>query len=132
MNLPMNINELIGYILVGIASLTLVVVVILMVVQCARNCRSVRSLQRNFMQRANELRINKMLETLGMTTRSYVRKALCSQVKIQLNRCESCTETTKCDAALKQGEVQKATDFCPNYDDLVQLSPQRKNFACTN
>ena len=129
MNLPMNINDLIGYILVVLGSSTLVVVVFLMVVQCAQNCMSLRTLQRNFMKRANELRIKKMLETLGMSTRSYVRKALCSQVAVQLNRCESCTETTKCDAALKKGDVQKATDFCPNFDDLVRLSPQPKNFA---
>ncbi len=124
----MNINESIGYILVELASLALVVVVYLMVVLCAQNCRFLRSHQRNFMIRANELRIKKMLETLGMTTRGYVRKALCSQVAIQLNRCESCPETTKCDAALKKGDVQKARDFCPNFVDLVRLSPQRKKY----
>ena len=122
----MNINELIGYALVSLVILALVVMVYLMVVECARNCRDRRSRQRDLMKRASELRISKMLETLGMTTQGYVRKALCSQVAIQLNRCESCAEIKKCDAALKKGDVRKARDFCPNFDDLVWAQSKAK------
>lgn len=84
------------------------------------------------MKRASELRIKKMLETLGMTPQGYAQKALWSQMVIQLNRCESCAETTKCDAALKKGDITEAGDFCPNFNDLVRHSPLRKNFECMN
>ncbi|MEA3277293.1 MAG: DUF6455 family protein [Pseudomonadota bacterium] len=120
----MNVNELIGYILLVLAGVAVGIAFCAMLVQCVQNCRFLRAYRRDVTQRVNGLRLHKMLGCLGMSTKGYVRKALSSETEMHLNRCQQCATTTECDAALAKGDTSQAAAYCPNFPDLVQLSQQ--------
>ena len=125
----MHINDLVGYILVGLACLAITVALCAMFAQCAKSFKFLQVFQQNLTRQADDLRIHKMLGCLGMSTKGYVRKVPWSQVANHLNKCEQCAKTTECDAALEKRDTSQAVDFCPNYSELVRLSPRGRRFA---
>lgn len=124
----MNISVLLAHTLVALACLTIILLLCTLLVQIAQNIKFLRHYRKNLRQRANGLRIKKMLLCLGMNTRTYLRRALWPDVVVHLNRCQQCATTAECDVALANGDISRAEDFCPNSKELIRLSRQRKNW----
>lgn len=125
----MNVDTIIGYTLLALAGVAVTIAFVAMLVQCIRNCCFLRTYHKDLTQRADGLRIQKMLGCLGLSTKGYVRKAFSSEVEMHLNRCQQCATTTQCDAALTNGDTSHADTFCPNFPDLIRLSSRRKSLA---
>jgi hypothetical protein len=112
-------------VLLIVAGGALSVAVIAMLVSCVYNCRFLRSFRQAQRRRFNDLRIRRMLESLGVNKRRYMRKALIAEVETHLNRCQQCPNTPECDAALANGDISDGDAFCPNFRELVKFSPRR-------
>lgn len=108
-----------------VSGLALGVTVCAILAKCIHNCRFLRSYRQHLRLRINGLRIHRMLESLGISTRRYMRKAYASEVETHLSRCRQCANTAECDAALGKGSTSGADAFCPNYHALVGFGRKR-------
>ena len=108
-----------------IAGGALSIAVIAMLLSCVQDCRFLRSFRHSQRQRFDHLRIRRMLESLGVNRRRYMRRALIAEVETHLNRCQECPNTPECDAALANGDTSDGDAFCPNFRELVKFSPRR-------
>ena len=115
-----------------VAGCALGVAVLAMLVNCLQSCRFLRSYRQNLRQRINDLRIRRMLESLGVSSKRYMRKALIADVETHLNRCQQCPNTPECDAALGKGDTSKGDAFCPNFRELVKFSRRRVSAKSRN
>jgi len=111
-----------GPLLLVIAGCALMVGVVAMLFNCIQDCRFLRSYRQSLRRRISDLRIHRMLESLGVSRRRYMRKALIAEVETHLSRCQQCTNTTECDAALDQGDTSNGDAFCPNFPELAKFS----------
>ncbi len=111
-----------GPVLVVIASCALLVAGIAMLFNCIQSSRFLRSYRQDLNQRIGGLRIHRMLEALGVSGGSYMRKAAFSEVETHLSRCQQCPNTPECDAALEQGDTSNGEAFCSNFRELVKFS----------
>ena len=122
----MNIDTMIGYVLLALTGIAVAVAFIAMLVQCVRNCCFLRTYRKDLTQRTDGLRIHKMLGCIGLSTKGYIRRAFSSEVEMHLSRCQQCATTTECDAALTRRDRSQAHAFCPNFPDLIRLSGRCK------
>ena len=110
---------------VGFAVVALALATCVILGQCVQNARFLRAYHRDVVQRFNALRIHKMLETLGVSRRRYMGSALSVEVEKHLQRCGHCPNTDACDRILREGDLSKANDICPNFEELVRYRPRR-------
>ena len=73
-------------------------------------------------RRVKNLRLNKMLEYLGVDETAYLRKVPSSIIEQQIYRCSQCTTTEICDDCLLDKRVVEDMHFCPNYMSLLAQS----------
>ena len=124
----MSANELwgeLGPLFLIIAGGALAVAVFAMFFICIQNCRFLHSYRQGLRQRIGDLRIHRMLESLGISRRRYLRKALIAEVETHLSRCQQCPNIPECDAALEQGDTSNGDAFCPNFRELARFSRRR-------
>lgn len=108
-------------VLVSLAATALILVALVILVQCVQNGRYLRAYHRDLVRRFCALRIQKMLETLGVSKRRYMAKALTVEVEKHLLNCQHCSNTEVCDRALEKGDVSGGEEFCPNFKELVRF-----------
>jgi len=91
-------------------------------------CRAITFLfrqRRDQRQRLGSLRIHRMLSSLGIRTGRYLNHTDAPRVELHLARCRHCPDPASCDAYLAGDKASSPADFCPNFDELVELSRQR-------
>jgi hypothetical protein len=115
-----------GIIMLIVAGCALGVAVVAMLASCVQNCRFIRSFRQSQRQRLSHLRIHRMLESLGVSRRRYLRKAFITDVETHLNRCQECPNTPECDTALRKGDVSNGDAFCPNFRALIGFRARRR------
>jgi len=118
--------------LLVVAACALGVAVFAMLVNCVQNCRFLRSYRQGLRQRINDLRIHRMLESLGVSRRRYMRKALIAEMETHLSRCQQCPNTPECDMATGKGDISDGDAFCPNFRELVKFSHRRRGLKNGN
>ena len=111
--------------MVIIASGALTVAVCAMLWNCIQDCRFLHSYRLGLRERINDLRIHRMLESLGVSRNRYMRKALITEVETHLHRCQQCPNIPECDAALEKADTSSGDAFCPNYRELAKFVPRR-------
>jgi len=111
-----------GPLLIVVAGCALAVAVCAMLFNCIQNSRFLSSYRQGLRQRIRSLRIHAMLHALGVSCRSYMRKATFSEVETHLSRCRQCPNIPECDVALEQGDTSNGEAFCPNFRELVKFS----------
>lgn len=72
--------------------------------------------------RLKGLRLNKMLEYLGVDQREYVRKVPGQVIERQMYHCLQCPNIDECDDCLRDRHCQFDMHFCPNYSSLLAQS----------
>ena len=87
------------------------------VVRCFIHCRHC---QRDVVRRIKALRIDKMLNHVGITRARYLRKARPLTIETNLLVCECCGTTDICDECLEQGKDIPEHTFCPNFRELTE------------
>ena len=110
---------------VTFALVALAMVACIIVGRCIQNARFIRTYRRDVVQRFSALRIRKMLETLGVSQRRYMGKALSVDVEKHLRRCGHCPNTDACDHVLRERDLSKVDEICPNYKELLSYRPKR-------
>jgi hypothetical protein len=71
------------------------------------------------LRRIKALRIDKMLNHVGITRARYLRKARPLTIEKNLQVCECCGTTDICDECLEQGKDIPEYTFCPNFRELM-------------
>jgi Family of unknown function (DUF6455) len=68
-------------------------------------------------------RLGKMLRSLNISLRDYVRSFPATVITGHLNTCQNCDASTACDSYLadKQDDPASARDFCPNMGEFDRL-----------
>jgi hypothetical protein len=68
-------------------------------------------------------RLGKMLRTLNISLRDYVRKYAATAITGHLSTCQNCDASTACDSYLAddQRDPASARDFCPNMSEFDRL-----------
>lgn len=93
-------------------------------VGCCRAFAFLRRHRREQQQQLGSLRIRHMLRFLGVGNSRYLFKTDAPRVEIQLARCRNCRAPDTCDAFLDGERRADPVEFCPNYRELVELSPE--------
>lgn len=81
-----------------------------------------KQLRRHLTKRVRNLRLNKMLEYLGVDKMAYLRKVPSSIIEQQIYRCSQCATTEICDECLLDKRDVMDMHFCPNYSSLLAQS----------
>jgi len=119
-----------GPLFIVVAGCALAVAACAMLFNCIQNSRFLWSYRQSLGQRIRSLRIHRMLQALGVSCRSYMRKATFSEVETHLGRCQQCPNIPECDAALEQGDTSNGEAFCPNFRELVKFSRLAPGSRC--
>ena len=79
-----------------------------------------RRCRRNVIERIKALRIDKMLNHVGIKRARYLRKAGPLTIEKHLLVCKHCGTTDICDECLEQGKDIPENSFCRNYRELIR------------
>lgn len=93
---------------------------IIMLVGIACCCCYRRRCRREYVERIKALRIDKMLDHIGITRSRYLHKTSPLMLEKHLLVCEHCKTTDTCDECLKHGKNITEHTFCRNYNELIQ------------
>jgi Family of unknown function (DUF6455) len=68
-------------------------------------------------------RLGKMLRSLNISLRDYVRRFPATAITGHLNTCQNCDASTACDSYLadNRSDPASARDFCPNMSEFDRL-----------
>ena len=68
-------------------------------------------------------RLGKMLRSLNISLRDYVRRFPATAITAHLNTCQNCDASTACDSYLADNRSDSASvrDFCPNMSEFDRL-----------
>ncbi len=90
-----------------------------------RGClRQLRNYRRELTERAESLRIHRMLERLGVSLPGYVKRTPSIDVEKHLVKCGCCADTDACDDYLAGGKNMDPNTFCPNFQELQKYQGQ--------
>lgn len=96
---------------------------IYMLVKVCRCVNFLRTYQQDLKARITALRINKMLNRIGVGLPSYLRKADPTDIELHLITCQGCKTTQTCDSYLEEELNISEKRFCPNYAHLKKYRP---------
>ena len=122
---PANIISLVTVIMLG---LLLAIFIVWLLVAIIFNTRAGMKYRQELAEQLVRLRLGKMLTALGIETDSYLSTVRAADIREQMNRCNSCTNTGECDTQLAAGPVDAASiDYCNNEASLQKLAERLKN-----
>ena len=90
-----------------------------------RSASFLRAYRRETLDRAEALRIRRMLERLGVKLPHYLRRVASWNIERHLTKCEHCQTRADCDRYLDQGANLDPRAFCPNFAELERLGRGR-------
>ena len=124
----MNIANLISVAAMLILGLLLVIFIVLLLAAIVFNTRAGMRYRQKLADQLERLRLGKMLTALGIETNSYLSTVCAADIREQMERCNTCTNTGECDTQLAAGPVDAASiDYCNNEASLQKLAERLKN-----
>jgi hypothetical protein len=77
-------------------------------------------------------RLGKMLRSLNISLRDYIRKFPATAITGHMNTCQNCDASTACDSYLADDRRDPASvrDFCPNVNDFDRLRDGTNRKQC--
>ena len=88
-----------------------------------RNMKTGVAFRRALGRRLHGLRMDRMLDHLGVNRGEYLHTRSVLDIEQHLRRCDACVNTEACDDVLDNGTPAKDYDFCDNYPDLLRRNP---------
>lgn len=82
--------------------------------------------RKSLARKVNDLRLNRMLEALGIDVNSYLHSERILDIEEQIDKCSSCQNTETCDDQLAKGSITAdSIDYCNNEQSLHQILATR-------
>jgi hypothetical protein len=124
MNL-MNLVSIISVLLLGLLLLTFTV---LLPVAIVFNTRAGMKYRQGIAEQLQRLRLGKMLTALGIDTDSYLSSERMVDIREQMERCNTCSNTGECDTRLAEGSVATGNiSYCNNEATLQKMAGQQND-----
>ena len=121
----MNVVSIISILLLG---LLLVIFTVLLPVSIVFNTRAGIKYRQGIAEQLQRLRLGKMITALGIDTDSYLSSERVVDIREQMERCNSCTNTDECDTVLADGPVDaNSISYCNNEAALQKIAVQRRD-----
>ena len=91
--------------------------------QRVQNYCALEAKREELVTRVLNTRLGKMLRSLNISLRDYVRRFPASTITGHMNTCQDCTASTACDSYLadNRSDPASARDFCPNMSEFDRL-----------
>jgi hypothetical protein len=106
----------------GILALFMLYVLLRMSYVIMRNVIVGMEFRKNLARQLNALRLNKMLNALGIDINRYLHNERIIDIEEQIGKCAACENTETCDDQLGKGAVQASNiDYCNNEKSLQQI-----------
>lgn len=83
-----------------------------------RSWRSERTYEEELEGRVKGMRMHRMLLTMGVGIRNYLRRHRSLDVERHLVKCNYCPDPDRCDRYLEKRGGDDPNEFCPNYPEL--------------
>jgi len=110
-----------------LAALILSVLGMLYVRSTHQSTRLMREKRRAIIIRAEQLRLPKMMQALGIGLGRYFYKADFHDIEKNITDCETCSSTKRCDEKLKIPELNPVDiGFCPCRERLAPFSRETR------
>lgn len=115
--------ELIILLIVAAAAMAIILGGTYLTCQRVQNYCALEAKREELVTRVLNSRVGKMLRSLNISLRDYVRRFPASTISGHLNTCQDCTASTACDSFLadNRGDPDSARDFCPNMSEFDRL-----------
>ena len=110
------------FLFVGLLAILHAIFAITLAVAIVFNIKAGLKYRNKLAQQIEELRLSRMLGTLGIDTEAYLHSEQGLEIKKQIERCAGCGNTQTCDEQLAAGDVSADNiDYCDNRDDLRSI-----------
>jgi len=92
------------------------------------NMRQGLQYRENLALQLEKLRLNRMLQSLGIDINQYLSQQRVVDIRDHMERCQSCGNADECDSALSLGEASiENIDYCANNESLATISGSDDN-----
>lgn len=106
----------------GILALFVLYVIMRMSYVIMRNVIVGIEFRKNLAQKVHALRLNNMLDALGIDVNQYLHTERILDIEEQIDKCSSCQNTAHCDDNLATGSVTASSiDYCNNEQALQHI-----------
>jgi hypothetical protein len=110
----------------GALALFVLYVIMRMSYVIMRNVVVSMEFRKSLARKVNDLRLNRMLEALGIDVNSYLHSERILDIEEQIDKCSSCQNTETCDDQLAKGSITAdSIDYCNNEQSLHQILATR-------
>ena len=110
----------------GALALFVLYVIMRMSYVIMRNVIVSMEFRKSLARKVNELRLNRMLEALGIDVNSYLHSERIVDIEEQIDKCSTCQNTETCDDQLAKGSITAdSIDYCNNEQSLHQILATR-------
>ncbi len=115
--------ELIILLIVAAAMMTIILGGTYLTCQRVQNYCTLEAKREELVTRIRNSRLGRMLRSLNVSLRDYVRRFPTAAIIGHMNTCQNCDASTACDAYLadNQSDPARARDFCPNMSEFDRL-----------
>jgi hypothetical protein len=115
--------ELIILLIVAAAVMVIILGGTYLTCQRVQNYCTLEAKREELVTRVLNSRLGKMLRSLNISLRDYVRRLPASTITGHINACQDCNSATACDSYLADdlSDPASARDFCPNMNEFDRL-----------
>jgi Family of unknown function (DUF6455) len=115
--------ELVILLIVAAAVMAIILGGTYLTCQRVQNYCALEAKREKLVTRVLNSRLGRMLRSLNISLRDYVRRFPATAITGHLNTCQNCDASTACDAYLadNQSDPARAREFCPNMSDFDRL-----------
>jgi len=118
--------ETISIILLSIIAALLIFTAIFMIYAIRINIIKGGLFRQNLVNRVSNLRIHRMLRTLGIDIDRYLHQESILDIQEQMKICSECQNTDDCDRELERGTVHPNNiSYCNNESDLKKIAQKQ-------
>ena len=115
--------ELIILLIVAVTVMVIILGGAYLTCQRVQNYCALEAKREELVTRVLNSRLGKMLRSLNISLRDYMRKFTADTITGQMNTCQDCNASTACDSFLadSRSDPASARDFCPNMSEFDRL-----------
>ena len=115
--------ELIILLMIAAAVMVIILGGTYLTCQRVQNYCALEAKREELMTRVLNSRLGKMLRSLNISLRDYVRRFPVTTITGHINTCQNCDASTACDSYLadNRSDPASARDFCPNMSEFDRL-----------
>jgi len=115
--------ELIILLIVAVTVMVIILGGAYLTCQRVQNYCALEAKREELVTRVLNSRLGKMLRSLNISLRDYMRKFTADTITGHMNTCQDCNASTACDSFLadSRSDPASARDFCPNMSEFDRL-----------